>query len=350
MKPVGWAVVGSSEFVQRRMLPAMSDSELAVVHTIVSRSPEATRAIADKFGVPSVVADPAEAVADPAVEAVYIATPVFLHAPQIRTCLQADKAVLCEKPLALNLAKAEEIRRDVRESGRLFMEGYMLRFHGAHVLARQIIDAGRLGQLTVAEVDMSFWYPPAGVWRQRWREGGGGGLMDVGSHAVHLVQTLVGRVRSVQALVGTQVHDYEVDDGATLLLGVEPNVHVVVRSAFNARPGRSFWRISGTLGQLTGIGTAGQSPDGTLLGQFVNPDDPTAPTDERELEYARVNTYKTMLETFCRALRTGQAASVNAIDESVSVMRVLDAAYRSSREARRIDLPDALSPPDRARP
>jgi len=332
------------------MLPAMSGSELAVVHTIVSRSPEATRAIADAFGVPNVTADLAEAVADPAVEAVYIATPVFLHAPQIRTCLQASKVVLCEKPLALNLAEAEEIRRDVRASGRLFMEGYMLRFHGAHVLARQIIDAGRLGRLTVAEVDMSFWYPPAGVWRQRGREGGGGGLMDVGSHAVHLVQTLVGRVRSVQALVGTQVHDYEVDDGATLLLEVEPNVHVAVRSAFNARPGRSFWRIAGTLGQLTAINTAGQSPDGTLLGQFVNPDDPAAPADEQALDYEHVNTYQTMLETFCRAFRAGQATSANAIDESVSVMRVLDAAYRSSREGRRIDLPDTLNPPDRARP
>ena len=339
MRPVGWAVVGSSGFVQRRMLPALSGSALAVVKTLVSRKPEVARAVADEFDVPNVMADLAEAVADPGIEAVYIATPVFLHAPQIRTCLQAGKAVLCEKPLAISLAEAEEIRRDVRQSGRLFMEGYMMRFHGAHVLAKQIIEAGRLGQLTVAEVDMSFWYPPADVWRQRLPEGGGGGLMDVGSHGVHFVQTFVGRVRSVQALVDTQVHDYEVDDGATLLLEVEPNVHVVVRSAFNARLGRSAWRIAGTLGQLTGIATAGQSPDGTLLGQFADSADPTAPADEQELDYEHVNTYQTMAETFGRALRAGQTASVNDIDESVSVMRVLDAAYRSSREGRRIDLP-----------
>ena len=339
MKPVAWAIVGSGGFARRRMLPAMSASELAVVHTLVSRDPAAARDVADEFGASKVTADLAEAVADPAVEAVYIATPVFLHAPQIQTCLEAGKAVLCEKPLALDLSQAEQIRRDVRDSGLLFMEGYMLRFHGAHVLARQIIDAGRLGRLTVAEVDTSFWYPPAGVWRQRWDQGGGGGLMDVGSHAVHWVQTLIGRVRSVQALLGTQVHDYEVDDGATLLLSVEPDVHVVVRAAFNARPGRSYWRIAGTLGQLTAVGTLGQSPDGTLLGQFLYPEDPDAPADERELDYEHPTTYPTRVETFCRALRAGQTTSANAIDESVSVMRVLDAAYRSNREGRRIDLP-----------
>lgn len=338
MKPVSWAVIGCGPFAQRRMLPALAASDLATVHTLVGRDPASLRPVAERFGATRVSDSLAEAVADAAVDAVYVATPVFLHAPHVRMCLEAGKAVLCEKPLALNLAEVEEIRRRVKSSGVLFMEGYMLRFHGAHILAKQLIDDGRLGRITYAEIEMSFWYPPADVWRQRWDQGGGGGLMDVGSHAVHLIQALIGPVRSVQALTASQVHDYEVDDGATLLLEVEPNVHAVVRAAFNARPGRSFWRIAGTLGQLTAVGTAGQSPDGELVGELLDPNDQSAPPRAQALEYKQQNTYQAMAEDFCRALRAGRTASANDIDQSVSVMRVLDAAYRSSRQRRRIDL------------
>ncbi|MBN1345602.1 MAG: Gfo/Idh/MocA family oxidoreductase [Phycisphaerae bacterium] len=338
MTPVSWAVIGCGRFAQARMLPALAASPLAAPHTLVGRDADRLRPVAERFGAARVADDLAEAAADPEVEAIYIATPVFRHASDIRICLQAGKAVLCEKPLALDLSEAEALRRDVLDSGLLFMEGYMLRFHGAHLLAKEIIATGKLGQLTYGEFDASFWYPPAGVWRQRWDQGGGGGLMDVGSHAIHLVESLVGPVVSVQALTGSQVHEYEVDDGATLLLHVRPDVHVVVRAAFNARPGRSHWRIAGTLGELTATGTIGQSPDGLLSGRLVNPESGDPTPCEHEYAYDHVNTYQAMLEAFCRTLRQGRPRCVNHIDESVSVIRVIDAAYRSSREGRRIDL------------
>ena len=164
--------------------------------------------------------------------------------------------------------------------------------------------------------------------------------MDVGSHAVHLAEWLIGPVRSVQALVGTQVHDYEVDDGATLLLEAGDDVHVVVRAAFNARPGRSRLRIAGTLGDLVASGTVGQLPDGTVHVELLDPESPSAAPVKQELEYETVNTYLAMAEAFCRALRSGRPAPVNDIDESVSVMRVLDAAYRSGKQGRRIEIPD----------
>lgn len=338
MKPVGWAVVGTSPFVQRRMLHAIRASALAEVRALVTRTPEDHQDLAKQCGATLVTAELSEAANDPRVEAVYIATPVHLHADHVRTCLAARKAVLCEKPLALNLAEAEALRRDVLAGGVLFMEGFMLRFHGAHRAAKAILSEGQLGTVTDATFEFGFWYPPDGTWRQRWDLGGGGGLMDVGSHAVNLVAMLVGRVRSVQALVSTQVHDYEVDDGATLLLHVEPDVHVVVRAAFNARPSRSHWRISGTRGSLTARGTLGQGPDGVMEIARVSPDTPEAPGTPEEIEYEAVNAYQSMLEAFCNELRAPSGGCENDIHESVQVMRVLDAAYQSSRTGRRIDL------------
>lgn len=338
MKPVAWAIVGCRGIAESRMLPAMAASELAQVHTLVTRDPSAAKPLAEQYRASAVTDDLAQAVTDPAVEAVYIATPVFLHQPQIRACLVAGKAVLCEKPLALDLAQAEEIRDEVKRSGLLFMEGYMMRFHQANVLANRLIHEGKLGTITFAQADVSFWYPPADLWRQRWDQGGGGALMDVGSHAVHLLQTFLGPVRSVQALTHTQVHDYQVDDGSVLLMEIGHNVHAVIRAAFNARPGRSHYRIAGTSGEIEGTGLMSQEPDGTLVGRFIEPGAPDEATRNETFAYEPKNTYRAMVEAFAQALRAGRNSTVNDIEDSVSVMRVIDAAYRSNREKTRIEL------------
>ena len=83
--------------------------------------------------------------ADPEVEAVYIASPVQHHARQIMLCAEAGKHILCEKPLTRDLREARKAAAACRKRGVFLQEGYMMKFHGAHVKIKELIDQGKLG-------------------------------------------------------------------------------------------------------------------------------------------------------------------------------------------------------------
>ena len=93
-----------------------------------------------------------EALADPAVHAVYVATPVFLHAPQTIQTLRAGKPVLCEKPMAMNEAEARSMVEIAEQSGLSFGVAYYRRMYPKVRRAKQLLDAGVIGQPVLAEL------------------------------------------------------------------------------------------------------------------------------------------------------------------------------------------------------
>ena len=97
--------------------------------------------------------------ADPEVEAVYIASPASCHARQIEQAAAAGKHILCEKPLTLNLEEARRAVAVCRQRHVFLQEGYMMKFHGAHVKIKQLIDEGRLGKIVYVRAQLSCWYP-----------------------------------------------------------------------------------------------------------------------------------------------------------------------------------------------
>ena len=109
---LNWAVVGVGDITTKRVMPAIQAEPRSRLYGVVSRHPEKARAWA-----PTVWTSLDDALADAAVEAVYVATPVFLHAPQSIAAMRAGRHVLCEKPLAMNFPEAQQIVRTARETG-----------------------------------------------------------------------------------------------------------------------------------------------------------------------------------------------------------------------------------------
>lgn len=164
--------------------------------------------------------------------------------------------------------------------------------------------------------------------------------MDMGVHCVDLLRWLLGEVRSVSAVINTLVHDYEVEDSATLLLEFVGGAHGVVEAFFNIPDAAAVnaLEIYGTRGAVLARDTIGQTADGTLAaylaGGSVRDYDALQTRDIgaiSPLSYEPVNTYRAEIEQFAQHLITGQGTII-AGDEAVRGLEILEAGYRAARE------------------
>ena len=184
MKPVKWGILGAAKFAREHMGPAIHAAKGAELAGLATSSPEKAagfQAFAPGLEIYETYED---LLADPAIEAVYIPLPNHLHVEWSLRALDAGKAVLCEKPVAL---KADEIDRliDAREnSGRLAAEAFMIVFHPQWQLARDWVAEGRIGQLVHVSGAFSFdnRAEPGNI-RNR-PETGGGALRDIGVYVL----------------------------------------------------------------------------------------------------------------------------------------------------------------------
>ncbi|MFD3827063.1 Gfo/Idh/MocA family protein, partial [Streptomyces sp. NPDC058625] len=209
-------------------------------------------------------------------EAVYVATPNHAHHPAAAAAAGAGAAVLCEKPLAADIADAERLVAACDRAGILAATAYDQRFHPAHQAAREVVASGALGTVTVVRITYGCWLPPAWSpdgrpydnWRVDPARAGGGAALDLAPHGLDLVGVLLGGddVAELTALVQHRVHPYPVDDGAVLAGRTGDAVLVSLHVAYNTPdtlPRRRL-EIVGTLGQLTAVNTLGQDPGGQL--------------------------------------------------------------------------------------
>lgn len=162
-----------------------------------------------------------------------IATPTDLHAEIAIAALEAGKHVLCEKPLAMNIAQAEAIRTAARNSAARFAVAFNYRFVPAIQLARQIITEGRLGCLYhVRARYLQDWLASAGApmsWRLDKERAGSGVLGDLGAHMIDLAHFLTGRITEVVGHTATIVGERKWPGGQPGTVTVDDAVSVLAR-------------------------------------------------------------------------------------------------------------------------
>jgi predicted dehydrogenase len=183
-RPVRWAVVATG----RIAATVTADLALlpdAVLQAVSSREAGRAAAFAERFGFATSYSDTAERLgyeallADPDVEAVYVATPHAQHVEVVRAALRAGKHVLCEKPLTINAREAQQVVDLAREQGLFLMEGVWTRFLPAAQRAFEIAASGEIGTVHWVSAEVGFPAPPdptARIWAPA---AGGGALLDL---------------------------------------------------------------------------------------------------------------------------------------------------------------------------
>jgi predicted dehydrogenase len=186
-------------------------------------------------------------------DAVYVATPVFLHAPQTIACLRAGKHVLCEKPMALHYAEACSMQRAAEETGCTLGVAYYRRMYPKVNRAKELIAAGAIGLPVFAEATLHDWFhPDDGLrsWLVDPKRAGGGPLFDIASHRIDLMNYLFGKPQRATGQLSKLVHPGEVEDNATVLIEYESGVRCAVDVRWHSRVPRDEFRIRGTDGEM----------------------------------------------------------------------------------------------------
>ncbi|MEU4160897.1 Gfo/Idh/MocA family oxidoreductase [Actinoplanes sp. NPDC026670] len=186
-----WGILGAARIAENFVGPALSRSPHCNVHAVASRRHEAAQRIAGAVGAPQTYPDYRALLADPDVDAVYIALPNAMHTEWTLAALAAGKHVLCEKPLTTTLHDAEAIRSAAREAGRVAAEAFMYRTHPQlATLVRQIRD-GAIGEVHSVEAALSFVLDdPADI--RMSGDLGGGALLDLGCYIADAANLVYG--------------------------------------------------------------------------------------------------------------------------------------------------------------
>ncbi|MBZ5625791.1 MAG: Gfo/Idh/MocA family oxidoreductase [Acidobacteriia bacterium] len=243
-----WLVAGIGDISTKRVLPAILVEPRSALAGIVTRDP----AKAAPYGVPAWT-DFSRALAECPADAVYVATPVFLHAPQTIAAMRAGKHVLCEKPMALDYAEAISMQQAAGETGLTLGIAYYRRRYPKVARARQLIEAGAIGRPVFAEATSHGWFSAEDGFRG-WvidpKKSGGGPLRDIASHRIDLLNYLFGKPARVAGQLSTLVQPVPVEDNATVLIEYENGVRGVVDVRWHSRVPRDEFRIRGTEGEI----------------------------------------------------------------------------------------------------
>lgn len=181
-------------------------STTGTLYAVASRSLDKAQAFAQEHNAPKAYGSYEELIADPKVEAVYIATPHTSHVPLSLAALRAGKAVLCEKPIALNQAEAAALAWEARERKGFLMEAWMYRCHPQMAKVVELIREGAIGELRTIQSCFSF----AGKFDPEQRlfnnALGGGGILDVGGYPVSFARLCAGAALGKPFANPTKIH------------------------------------------------------------------------------------------------------------------------------------------------
>lgn len=250
---LNWIVVGIGDIAIRRVIPAIQAEPRSRLYGVVTRDPVKAAALSTPIwsSLDEALADRNEDAKDEC--AVYIATPVFLHTPQSMQSLRAGKHVLCEKPLAMNLAEARTMLQASQEAGKTFGVAYYRRMYPKVQRAKQLLATGAIGKPVLAELTCHSWLDGTETERN-WlidpAKAGGGPLYDIASHRIDVLNYLFGQPQRVSGHLSNAVHHYAVEDNATVMIDYENGVRGIVDVRWHSKIRRDECRIRGTDGEM----------------------------------------------------------------------------------------------------
>jgi len=244
---VHWVVVGIGDIAKKAVIPAIEAEERSVLYGVVTRDLQK----AEAYPGVKAWARLEEALQDDKVDAVYVASPVFLHAEQTIAALRAGKHVVCEKPVAMNYAEASTMVAEAERAGKLFGVAYYRRGYPKLQRAKELIASGVIGKPLFVEGMYHGWLESEERgWLQDPKFAGGGPLYDVGSHRIDACNYLFGKPERAVGLRSNALHELKVEDSATVLIGYAGGVHAVVDARWNSHVVRDEFRVVGTDGEM----------------------------------------------------------------------------------------------------
>lgn len=251
---IRWGIIGCGDVARKRVAGAIQSDVNSELVAICRRDETKLRKFADEFAVPIATTFANEVIESPEVDAVYIATPVNLHCPQTIAAAAAGKHVLVEKPMGMTTAECNEMIAACDNAAMRLGVAYYRPFYPVVHRMQALVQSGEIGKvLSVSATTCTpFNIDPGedGYWRVLPEAGGGGALMDIGSHRLDLFLRMFGAVSDVKAQCSTVAASYQADDVSTLALRFESGIHGLLHCCFGSSTDPDEFAILGTKGRL----------------------------------------------------------------------------------------------------
>ena len=321
---VRWGILSTANIGVRKVIPATQKAERCEVVAIASRDGERAARTAAELGIPRAHEGYEALLSDPEVDAVYIPLPNSEHAAWTIAAARAGKHVLCEKPLAMTAAEAEEMVRACANEGVLLMEAFMYRLHPSWEAVRDLVASGRIGRVRAIQSWFSFYNDDPGNIRNV-PELGGGALYDIGCYCINLSRMLFGgEPTGIEASVTRDATDTDVLTSA--ILAFDDDVAAFTCST-RAEPDQRV-HIYGTEGRIS-IGIPFNIPPDRPAEITVTAggDPPVSPASET-LTFAAADQYTIQAERFANAVLDGRPLPIRP-EDAIGNLRVIDAIFRA---------------------
>jgi predicted dehydrogenase len=322
---VRWGLIGCGDIARKRVAPALRDLAGCELAAVSRARAEGAEECAREFGARRWHADWRALVADEGIDAVYVATPVHLHAEQTIAAAGAGKHVLCEKPLGLDAAECDRMIAAARAAGVRLGVAYYRHFYPVVARVKEIVAAGEIGRVVLAQANAFEWFDPPEWHPRRWllepEKSGGGPMFDFGCHRIEVLQNLLGPVAGTLSVLRNVAFEREVEDTAVAVLSFERGAIGVLSVTHAAREPQDTLDLFGTEGSVHVPSlNAGRLRIVTADGERVEEHPPAA------------NIHRPVIEDFARAIAEGREPRVGG-ETGRAVAAVEDEIYgRLGRE------------------
>lgn len=282
------------------------------------------KAAADELGIPQVYESYEALLGDANIDAVYIPLPNHLHVTYTIKALQAGKHVLCEKPIGLNAAEAQQVADAAKQYPHLkVMEAFMYRFHPQWLKAKQLVDEGVLGEVKTIQSFFSYFNDDANNIRNK-PETGGGALMDIGCYCLSFPRFIInGEPQSVLGLIDTDPV-MKTDRITSGILDFGQGQSATFTCSTQLEPYQRV-NIVGTKGRLEieiPVNAVADEPARLWLQNNKA---------IQEITTEPVNQYTLQADEFCKSIINNTAVPTPLTD-AVGNMKVIDALFKSAAE------------------
>ncbi|KRF02420.1 oxidoreductase [Paenibacillus sp. Soil766] len=255
MEKVRWGIIGCGDVTEVKSGPALQKAEGSELVAVMRRNGALAEDYAKRHGVAKWYDDAAALVNDPDVNAVYVATPPGFHHEYALLAAKAGKPVYVEKPMARNHAECQEMIAACEEAGVPLFVAYYRRGLPKFVEIKRILDSGAIGEVRFVQTTylqpMRDYEEGLEPWRIQPELSGGGLFVDLASHALDILDYLLGPIGEVKGFASNQAGKQKVEDIVTTSYAFESGVMGTGVWSFSAYKHLDMNEIVGSRGKLS---------------------------------------------------------------------------------------------------
>lgn len=265
MRTIRWGIIGCGAVTEVKSGPALQKADHSALVAVMRRNGALARDYAERHGVPRWYDDADALIADPEVDAVYVATPPSSHKEYAIRAMRAGKPVYVEKPMAMDAGECEAMNAVARTSGVPLFVAYYRRALPRFLKIKELIESGAIGDVRFVTVTLH--QPPSRddldparlPWRVDPAVAGGGRFVDLASHMLDFLDFALGPVHRVEGIASNQAGLYPAEDVVTGTFRFHSGVHAVGAWCFTAFDRRDVTEIVGSAGRIA-YSTFGSDP------------------------------------------------------------------------------------------